>query len=1076
MDLQERLYYQAESKIMRALHSDAKELSLSGMQLTKLPESLKKLTQLSELNLSRNKLSILPKWITHLSELKSLNLSKNKISKLPECIGELNQLQSLNLDDNNLASLPQSFQKLTQLNLLELSINQFMTLPELIGELTNLQTLSLSRNNLSRLPLSIAQLTQLEYLNLSGNPFTHFPDSIEQLSKLRMLNLSINMIEVIPKAIEKLTQLRTLFLLNSRINKLPESIGQLIELESLHLSDNKLDAIPESIGQLIKLKSLHLSNNKLDTIPESIGQLKNLIDLQLDNNPLAPEMKFAYDQGFDAIKIYLRAKLNSQLVLNEAKLILVGEGEVGKTCLMDALADAHWQKHDSTHGIEIRSIQLTDTQTHTTITLNGWDFGGQRIYRPTHQLFFSSPAVYLVVWKPREGKQQGFVEDWIKLIKHREPEAKILVVATHGGPKTRQPDIDRQTLQDTFGSETVVDFFHVDSKPDDSGQRSGISQLKEAILRVAIALPEMGRTVPESFAHARNALKETKVAYLSLENIHYICRKHGMDQALAELFIRISHRLGHFIHYEHDSILRNIVILKPDWLAKAISFVLDDAETRQKNGLVSFVQLNQLWNDPAREEADRYPSKIHKIFLRLMERFDLSYRVAGLGQQDNPNPISLIGQLVSDMRPQEKLQAVWSLTIPSGEKQQMQICRIVDHQNKPAIAEGLFYKLIVRLHKYSLGRENFQASVHWQRGLVLDDDYNGMALLEHKGNDVYITVRAPYPNRFLTILTEEVKYLVESFWEGLHCQIMVPCVQPCGKNKAGLGLYEVSKLIASKKQSRPEFPCPACDEWQIIDALLLNSPTAQPPSTELLLTEFTEVKQQLNTVHHEIIDQGTQAMGRFNRLDDRQRRMLSRIDDSYDRLLNLVIDEAKEGPRLFSFEPVDRSRFNPKQWKSAKFRLTLWCEHSRLPLPLINGEGNTQGVYELELTHEWLKKASPYLKFLTSTLSLVLPVASASIKLALDDPTFKGIEEQLEMGKSVVTASIGETTVIGTLMGSRDDVSLKEYGQEVLAEGAVLRQLHVLLKQQDVGYGGLVRVRNKQQKFLWVHPKFEGEY
>jgi acetyl esterase/lipase len=39
-------------------------------------------------------------------------------------------------------------------------------------------------------------------------------------------------------------------------------------------------------------------------------------------------------------------------------------------------------------------------------------------------------------------KQQGFVKEWIKLVKHREPEAKILVVATHGGPKERQPDID----------------------------------------------------------------------------------------------------------------------------------------------------------------------------------------------------------------------------------------------------------------------------------------------------------------------------------------------------------------------------------------------------------------------------------------------------------------------------------------------------------------------------------------------------------------------------------------------------------------------------------------------------------
>jgi hypothetical protein len=50
--------------------------------------------------------------------------------------------------------------------------------------------------------------------------------------------------------------------------------------------------------------------------------------------------------------------------------------------------------------------------------------------------------------------------------------------------------------------------------------------------------------------------------------------------------VSISHELGHFIHYLHDPFLRNIVILKPDWLATAISFVLDDAETSSRSILI----------------------------------------------------------------------------------------------------------------------------------------------------------------------------------------------------------------------------------------------------------------------------------------------------------------------------------------------------------------------------------------------------------------------------------------------------------------------------------------------------------
>ncbi len=41
---------------------------------------------------------------------------------------------------------------------------------------------------------------------------------------------------------------------------------------------------------------------------------------------------------------------------------------------------------------------------------------------------------------------------------------------------------------------------------------------------------------------------------------------------------------------------------------------------------------------------------------------------------------------------------------------------------------------------------------------------------------------------------------------------------------------------------------------------------------------------------------------------------------------------------------------------------------------------------------------------------------------------------------------------------------------------ATLRELHVLLKAKNPGFGGLVRVMNKRQEFLWVHERFAGEY
>ena len=95
--------------------------------------------------------------------------------------------------------------------------------------------------------------------------------------------------------------------------------------------------------------------------------------------------------------------------------------------------------------------------------------------------------------------------------------------------------------------------------------------------------------------------------------------------------------------------------------------------------------------------------------------------------------------------------------------------------------------------------------------------------------------------------------------------------------------------------------------------------------------------------------------------------------------------------------PVSPGIFDRPKWISEKFRITLWCEHSRLPLPALNGGGDKRGVYELQLPRDWFVRAAPFLKLLGSTLSLVVPVAASATKLVLDKTTYEGIEKQLDL-------------------------------------------------------------------------------
>ena len=77
---------------------------------------------------------------------------------------------------------------------------------------------------------------------------------------------------------------------------------------------------------------LNLSSLKLTAIPEQLGQLGNLQYLRLDNNQLPDALMAAFERGLGDFRTYLQGMAEEQAeLLYEAKLVLVGDGKVGKS-------------------------------------------------------------------------------------------------------------------------------------------------------------------------------------------------------------------------------------------------------------------------------------------------------------------------------------------------------------------------------------------------------------------------------------------------------------------------------------------------------------------------------------------------------------------------------------------------------------------------------------------------------------------------------------------------------------------------------------------------------------------------
>jgi len=135
--------------------------------------------------------------------------------------------------------------------------------------------------------------------------------------------------------------LDALYLNGNRIEVLPQWIGNMTLLRYLWLGygrkGNPLREIPDLFTNLQVLEQILLQSCQVTELPPSLAQIGNLRELILTHNPLNPELAAAYQQGVEAVKLYLRA--GTVVPIYESKLIIVSEGEVGKTCLMDALLD-----------------------------------------------------------------------------------------------------------------------------------------------------------------------------------------------------------------------------------------------------------------------------------------------------------------------------------------------------------------------------------------------------------------------------------------------------------------------------------------------------------------------------------------------------------------------------------------------------------------------------------------------------------------------------------------------------------------------------------------------------------------
>ncbi|GGD28656.1 COR domain-containing protein [Hyunsoonleella pacifica] len=549
---------------LKNIKSSTKKVQLTSGRIKEFPIELKECSRMKYLDLFGNSIQEIPDWLFGLKSLEHLSLRNNMIKLFPSIVFTLEKLKYLNLSDNRIQ---------------EIDGRQFKNL-------MFIEKVDLSYNSIKRVCSEKIDYSKCRSLSFKGNTLEEFPCVISFINTLENLNLSEN-----------------------RINSLKDDVFTGLEnIEELDLSFNELTYLPTSIGNLTKLKKLNLSGNKITSLPKEFENLISLESLELEGNPIGRVPVEIASQGVSGIINYYLS-LGDNVQLYEAKLLIVGQGNVGKTFLMNRLIHNEIPETSTTEGIDINTWKI-ETKSSPEFRINIWDFGGQEIYHSTHQFFLTKRSLYLLVWEARTDQHLISFDYWLNVIRLLSNNSPIILVLNK--IDERITHIDEKSLKAKF--KNIISFHQVSAM---SGQNIG--KLTSEIGHEIDSLPLIGDKLPKVWLDIRTELESLESNYISTEDYLFICNQKGLSNKRALFLSQYFHDLGVFLHFQDDNLLRNLVFLKPEWATNAVYKILDSKKVIEREGEFDSQLLEHILYE---FEGEKRP-----YIVRLMKKFELCFEV-----------------------------------------------------------------------------------------------------------------------------------------------------------------------------------------------------------------------------------------------------------------------------------------------------------------------------------------------------------------------------------------------------------------------------------------------------------------
>ncbi len=405
-----------------------------------------------------------------------------------------------------------------------LVIRELKDLPQLTftHDFHALQYLNISENPSLKQLHFVTLLSDLFHLDLSDNQLSELQLPPE-FKKLNHLDLSRNQLtQVVFQGNHPLLHLLDLSKNQLQSVRLPAGASL---LQHLYLNDNQLTAFRPK-QPLKHLNTLGLKNNQFTKMPlDFLVALPSLQNFYLYGNQLSSVLQgdieeSEYKNDLPIVHGYIESMQHNPQQDNECKVLLLGNGDVGKTTFAIRLIKDEFQKdRNSTHGITL------DAYMHEGFQLNIWDFGGQDIYHATHRLFMQDNSIYLIFWdietekclkdKRKEGDRVEEYNNhplsyWLHYASMLGKRSPVIIVQTKTeleGHQVTLPNVEHQKFNSKF---PYFKPTNIKASIDD-WKDNGVNELL-ALIKLAISHTKRDELIPEGHFRLRAAIRQKQAA------------------------------------------------------------------------------------------------------------------------------------------------------------------------------------------------------------------------------------------------------------------------------------------------------------------------------------------------------------------------------------------------------------------------------------------------------------------------------------------------------------------------------------------------------------------------------------